>query len=142
MKNKLTTPLLLAASFVFLTGAYGGCGHNPSKRAERMERMVASHAEDALDEIDATDAQKARILGHTRQMTKEALALHKAHQGTKTFLWAEWNAEQPNSERVHSMIVERMADFTKFLHGLADAVIDTHQTLSKTQREALIDGLH
>ena len=143
MKKKLITTLFIVSSFVLLTGFHGGCGSaSPEKRAKRAERMALSHVEDALDEVDASDAQKQRILLHTKNITKEGLQLHAKHQGTKKFLVEQWQADKPNAPAIHTMIDERTESVRLFLHKVADALIDTHQTLTPEQRQEIVDELH
>lgn len=143
MNNKLLTSLFVVSSFLLLTGFGGGCGHtSPEKRAKRAQKMALSHVEDVLDEVDASDAQKQRILLHTTNVTKEGLALHAKHQGTKKFLYEQWQADKPNAPAIHTMIDERTEGVRLFLHKLADALIDTHQTLTPDQREEIVEELH
>lgn len=143
MKRTITTSLFAALSFVLLTGFYGGCGNrSPEKRAERAKKMAVSHVDDLLDDVDATDAQKKRIIGHTKTITTKALVLHEAHQGTKKFMYEQWQSDRPDSARIHAEIDTRTDAVRAFLHELADALIDTHQTLTPEQRKEIEDELH
>ncbi|MEQ9498894.1 MAG: hypothetical protein RIT81_18590 [Deltaproteobacteria bacterium] len=133
----------VAASFFLLTGFHGGCGtRDPAKRAERAQRMARSHVEDLLEDVDADATQTQRILGHTDAMTKQALVLHAEHQTTKALLHDQWKSPKPDAALIHRTIDERTEGVRKFLHALADAVIDTHQTLTPEQRQEVYDELH
>ncbi len=133
----------LTASFVLLTGFYGGCGsRDPAKRAERIQRHARSHVEDLLDEVDADPTQTKRILGHTDAVAERAIQIHLEHREVVEELHAQWKSPKPDAEKIHSTIDARVDAVRSFLHFAADALIDTHQTLTPEQREEVLDELH
>lgn len=133
----------LTASFVLLTGFHGGCGsHDPAKRAERMQRRAHAHVEDLLEDVDADATQTKRILGHTDAVAAQAVQIHLEHRAVVEELHAQWKSPKPDAEKIHGLIDTRVDAFRRFLHFTADALIDTHQTLTPEQREAVLDEIH
>ncbi len=54
----------------------------------------------------------------------------------------QWKSTKPDAALIHRTIDERTEGVRRFLHALADAVIDTHQTLTPEQRQEVYDELH
>ena len=75
---------------------------------------------------------------------REAHAERKAHREAQTALFAsELGQARPDAAALHAMLDEAPRGAPPAsLHGNLDAVLGFHATLSRSQRDALVDGLN
>lgn len=144
MKSRLLTVLLTSTTLVLVAGLSSGCRprhRDPAKVAAWVEKRVVSHTEDVLEDIDATEAQSETIVAAARRVAQQVVVLQGVREETKQLLLSEWQAEQPDNDRMHRMIDRRIDDLRRVLHIAADAFTEAHQTLTPEQRAAVLEEL-
>ena len=141
-RNRLS---LIAASAlgVLLLGGFAARGGSPCARGEfseeRAQKFATFMVEDLLDEVDATEAQRTQILAVKDRMLGEALSLHSAKKATHETLMAEWDAETPDSAKIHALIDQRIEEVRKTAHKAADAMVEVHGVLTPEQRDIVAE---
>ena len=53
---------------------------------------------------------------------------------TKQELLEQWNSDQPDAERLHQLIDQRIAAYGKVAHEVVDGMLEAHATLNAEQR--------
>lgn len=128
---------------VLLLGGFAARGGSPCARGgfseERAEKFATFMVEDLLDEVDATDTQRTQILAVKDRMLGEALSLHQAKKATHDTLMEEWDAETPDSAKIHALIDQRIDDLRKTAHKAADAMVEVHGVLTPEQRDIVAE---
>ncbi len=117
-----------------------GCGRGGGS-PERFEKMVSWKVDDALDDVDATDSQRAQIQGLSKKLVADAKPLMEQHRAARDELIQQWSSDRPDAARVHALIDERAEAMRAYAHKVADAMIETHQTLTPAQRAELGERL-
>jgi periplasmic protein CpxP/Spy len=139
---KTRSKILVAGSavlaVVLLSGFRGAGGPGWGERnPERMRQFITWRMEDKLTELKASEQQKQALLGLKDQLFEEGKGLHEGQKAARTELLAQWESINPDSQRVHQLVDERMESFRAFAHRMADAALEAHRILSPQQRQAL-----
>jgi Spy/CpxP family protein refolding chaperone len=135
-------PIVLAASFVFLTGFRSGCGREltADEKAKRIERHSTAMVDDVMDDVDATDAQRAQAHVIKERILKAGLPQIAEQEKAKVFFEKQWLAEAPDRAGIHQIVDERADAFKALLHVAADGAIELHQLLTAEQRKEIAEN--
>ena len=142
--KKITTFVLMATSFVFLTGWYGRCGRTLTieEKKARIEKHSTSMVEDLMEDLDATKTQEQQAQQIRARVVKETLPMLDQHEESKKFFHDQWKSDSPDREAIHQQVDERVDDMRKLFHLAADGIVDFHQLLTKEQRQEIEEMGH
>lgn len=129
-----TLGLTLLAGFALGGPHRGACDADP----EKVQKYSTFMVNDVMDDLEATDAQRSQVLEIKDDLLTDGLALRASHEEVKAQVRAQWQADQVDSEALHSLVDARLADVTAFAHKAVDAFVEVHDLLTPEQRvEAL-----
>ena len=104
---------------------------------DMRQRMINHRIDKVLTEIDATDAQREQIHAVKDRMMAQAEDMHGVRDETRQAALAELRSDNPDSEKLHAMVDERVEDMRQMLHEAVDAAVEIHGTLTPEQRDEL-----
>jgi protein CpxP len=134
MKKKIAIAASAVLAVVLLSGFRGG-GWN--RDPERIKQMITWKLDDKLDDIDATDAQKKSIQGVKDRLFEDGKLLATEHQASRLEVLTQLESDNPDAQKLHSLVDSRIDAVRGFAHKLVDAAIEVHRTLTPEQRKEL-----
>ena len=139
MRNKLFAAGSAVLAIVLLSGftGRGGPGAWGARNPERMRQFITWRLEDKLVELKASEPQKQALSALKDSLFDEGQKLHAEQQGAREELLTQWESANPDGQRVHALVDERMEAFRAFAHKVADAALEAHRILSPDQRQKL-----
>ncbi len=142
--KKTTSLILIATSFVFLSGWHGGCGRRMTtvEKKERIQKYSASMLEDLMDDLDANDQQLAQAEALRAKVLQAGLPMMDQREQTHAFATEQWKSPSPDRDAIRQRIDTRTEELRQFLHVAADAIVDFHQLLSPEQRKEVESMWH
>lgn len=127
--------LLAAMGFATLTG-FGGWGHG-HRHGRDPAAFVSSRVDDLLDDLDATPDQRTRILALKDRLVDAGKKVHMAKGDVHDTVLGEWKSANPDAQKLHALVDERIDAMRGFAHQAVDAGIEAHGVLTPEQREKL-----
>jgi len=141
MRKRLVIGTAALAAFVLLTGFRGGCGgHHPDPA--RIDKMVQARLDDALDDVKATDEQRDRIRAVKDRLLADGQALRGDRRADAREMVSQWDAAQPDAQRLHALVDQRIDAMRRFAHQAVDAGVEIHGILTPEQRSQVSKKLH
>ena len=134
MRSQISKIAVLAVCVVGVSSVLAGCRHRHRHDPEKVKKMATWFVEDALDDLDATDEQRQAIHASKDRILAEGLALKAEGKKAQMEVYVEWQKAEPDVERVHALIDERIDAFRVVAHKAADEVLATHALLTPEQR--------
>ncbi len=138
MKKILSTALVLA---ILAVGTLALTAFRHHGDHANFDRFVTHRVDDMLDDVKATDAQRQQITAIKDKLVADGKALHAAHADVRKELLAQWQSDQPDAARVHSLVDGRADAMKKFADEAADALLQVHGILTPDQRAQLTKKL-
>jgi Spy/CpxP family protein refolding chaperone len=136
MKKRLV--LVLGAALVLtVAGIALGFGPRLMKDTQRIHKMISWKVDDMLDEIKATPNQRSQVNSVKDRILQEGTLLMKEHQGFHEELTAQWNSNNPDAGKIHSLIDSKSEQFRAFAHKAVDGMLEIHRALTPEQRAKL-----
>jgi Spy/CpxP family protein refolding chaperone len=134
MKKILSTTLVLA---VFAVGTLTLTAFRHHGEPAHFDRFVSHRVDDMLDDVKATDAQRQQITAIKDKLVADGKALRATHADLRKELLAQWQSDQPDAARVHSLVDGRADAMKGFADEVADALLQVHGILTPDQRAQL-----
>ncbi len=138
MKKILSTALVLA---ILAVGTLTLTAFRHHGDHANFDQFVTHRVDDMLDDVKATDAQRQQITAIKDKLVADGKALHAAHADVRKELLAQWQSDQPDAARVHSLVDGRADAMKKFADEAADALLQVHGILTPDQRAQLTKKL-
>lgn len=108
----------------------GGEGGGRAPMAGRILTLLGS--------LDLSEDQQAQLKGIREELRDQRDDLRGDRAEARELL-GELAKAKPDRAAFHTLIDERMADRTAFLHAAADDLLDFHASLSPEQRAELVE---
>jgi len=135
MRSQISKIAVLAISIVGVSSVLAGCRHRGHRHdPAKMQKFATWFVDDALDDLDATDAQRQAIHASKDRLLAEGLALKTDGKKSHMEVYREWQKDEPDVQRVHALIDERVEAFRIVAHKAADEVLAAHALLTAEQR--------
>lgn len=135
LTGKIT--LIALATTLF---AVGCSGDRPTQEMshEKSYKFLTHRVDDTLDDLDADDTQRGKVHTLKDDLFDKGIAFRDAGQQSRKAAIAEFRKEQPDSEKLHGLVDERVDAFRKLAHDVTDDAIELHGVLTPDQREELL----
>jgi periplasmic protein CpxP/Spy len=138
-KSLLAVGALGMTSVVLLTGF---AGHRFGRRdPQQLGRLATARVDNWLDDLDATDAQRTKIQALKDSVLSQAFRELPANDAAREELLAQWRSSAPDRAKLHALVDQRAEAFRALAHQAADALLDTHATLTPQQRAEVAQQL-
>jgi periplasmic protein CpxP/Spy len=120
------------AAGVALGGPFGG-----KHSAERLKQIVSWKVDDLLDELKVTPDQRTQLLAIKERAFERVLAVHEGHARDKAEIVAELLRDQPDPDKLHKLLDQKLDALRPELHEGLDLVLEAHAVLTPAQRAEL-----
>jgi Spy/CpxP family protein refolding chaperone len=124
---------------VAVSSLVSGCRHRHDP--DRVKKFVTWFVDDALDDLDASDEQRQAIHASKGRLLTEGFALRQEGKRARAAMLAEWEKPEPDVDRVHALIDERMAALQAFAHKAAGEALAAHAVLTPEQRSEISERM-
>jgi len=116
-----------------LVAACGGPRHGRFN-AERLDQIVSWKLDDVMDELDATATQREQLVAIKDRVMRRLAEEHRAHQADKHEILLELAKDQPDPDRLHKLLDEKIDAARPKLHEALDVALEVHAVLTPEQR--------
>lgn len=141
MHSRFRKTAVIAIFALGVSSVLAGCRHRHRHDPEKVRKVATWIVEDALDDLDATDEQRTAIHASKDRILAEGMKLHAESKKAHEAIYQEWNQEEPDAERVHALIDERIEAFRVVAHEAADEALATHALLTPEQRALVAERM-
>ncbi|HOX43514.1 MAG TPA: periplasmic heavy metal sensor [Myxococcota bacterium] len=124
--------LVALAAGVAFGGPFGG-----KQAGERLNQMITWHLDDVLDELEASPDQRAQLLALKDRAFARLQAVHESHARDKAELVAELSKDQPDPDKLHKLLDQKLDALRPELHEGLDLLLEAHAVLTPAQRAEL-----
>jgi Spy/CpxP family protein refolding chaperone len=140
MQSRVSKVAVAIVGLVVVSSVLAGCRHRHDP--DRVKKFVTWFVDDALDDLDASDAQREAIHASKSRLLADGFALRQEGRRARAAMLAEWEKSEPDADRVHALIDERVAAFQAYAHKAADEALAAHAVLTPEQRGEISERLH
>ena len=107
------------------------------RKAQKGYKLVSWRLEGYLDELRATDPQRERIHAVKDRLFDDYLRLREKSKHVPKLALDEWDSDAIDADRLHAVVDAQMDQMRQALHGVVDAIVETHGTLTRDQRDEI-----
>jgi Spy/CpxP family protein refolding chaperone len=100
-------------------------------------RFVSWKVDRLLDRIDASQEQRQRVHALKDRILEGGRALREETKSARKEVIDLWSGAAPDAARLHGIVDERIDALRGFMHTVAEAALELHDTLTASQREML-----
>jgi periplasmic protein CpxP/Spy len=101
---------------------------------DQMGQFIQKRLEMILDKIEATDAQRTQIQAIKDKMFADLKGLKGDPHADHEFIFAELAKAEPDAEKLHKMLDDRIDKHKAMGHKGIDAILQVHAILTPEQR--------
>jgi protein CpxP len=133
-KTSIIALTCLGLTFAVTTGACGRHHPGPEVDINKVKKFATFKLDDKLDDLKATDEQRKQLHAIKDRVIDTIWASRDEHKQAKQIFLAELAKDQPDPDKLHRLLDERIDALKPKLHEGLDTLLEVHATLTPEQR--------